>query len=143
MSEQSASDLLVELRVPARPDRLKLIRSCVAEAGDLAGLSRDCVQDLVHAADEASQNIIRHGYGHTGAGDIVLTVTKWTDRISLTLTDTAPATPPDALVPRAPTAPERGGIGTHVISACIDDIALTPGPDGCGNQLTLTKWIPE
>lgn len=143
MSHNDPQETLVELRVPARPDRLKLIRGCVSDAGDIAGVSRDCVQDLVHAADEACQNIIRHGYGDAGAGDIDLAMTRGTDRIVLTLTDTAPPAPDTALAPRAATHPERGGMGNQVISACIDDVALTRGPDGRGNQLTLTKWIPE
>jgi sigma-B regulation protein RsbU (phosphoserine phosphatase) len=143
MSAHAASESLVDLRVPARPDRLKLIRSCVADACAIAGLSRDCTQDLVHAADEACQNIIRHGYGDAADGDISLRITHAHDRVTLTLTDTAPPAPPDAIAPRTSTSPERGGLGTRVISACVDDVALTRGPDGRGNQLTLTKWIPE
>jgi len=141
MKHHVERDPLVELRVPARPDRLKLIRGCVADASEIAGLSRDGAQDLVHASDEACQNIIRHGYGDTGEGEIALTMTRETDRIVLTLTDTAPPAPDDALTPRPTASPERGGMGTRVISACVDDVTLTRGPDGRGNQLTLTKWI--
>ncbi len=139
MTGAGAGERIAELCVPALPDRLRLIRAHVQEAGALAGLSEDALTDLVRAADEACQNIIRHGYGDSAAGDIVVAVARETDAVALTLTDTAPPMPRDALIPRTAPCPERGGMGTQVICACVDGIELAHGPDGRGNRLTLTK----
>jgi anti-sigma regulatory factor (Ser/Thr protein kinase) len=139
MTGPSGGERIAELRVPARPDRLRLIRAHVQEAGALAGLSEHALSDLVCAADEACQNIIRHGYGDSAGGDIVVAIARAVDAVALTLTDTAPPMPRDVLIPRTAECPERGGMGTQVICACVDGIDLAHGPDGRGNRLTLTK----
>jgi len=139
MTAAAESERIAEMRVPARADRLKLIRAHVHEAAAMAGLSMDAAEDLVHAADETCQNIIRHGYGERGDGDITVTIERRGDAVAITFTDTAPPMPRDVLTAAVAECPERGGMGTHVIRACVDGISLAHGPDGRGNRLTLTK----
>lgn len=143
MTARDAGERIAELRVPALADRLRLIRAYVLEAALFAGLADAAADELVHAADEACQNIIRHGYGEAATGDIAVTLAHDGDAVALTLCDSAPHMPRDALVPRTAECPERGGVGTQVICACVDGIDLAHGPDGCGNRLTLTKRMPE
>ena len=141
MSVPATPAPLFELVVPARPERLRLVRTCVAEGATSADLSEEGCDDLVHAVDEACQNIIRHGYRDGGDGRIEVTLRRWSDSVVVTLSDTAAPVPPEVLRPRACDAPRRGGLGVQVIHACVDQVTVTPRPDGPGNRMTLTKRI--
>src|SRR5262249_3905285 len=63
---------LMRIRLPAKPDRLKLIRAATEQAARFVGASEAWTFDLKMAVDEACQNIIRHAYGGQGDGDIMI-----------------------------------------------------------------------
>ena len=144
-------ETVFDLAVPARPDRLKLVRACMAEGARAADLPEEAATDLIHAVDEACQNIIRHGYGDPAdpaepEGEIGVTFVRWADSVAVTLSDTAGPIPPEVLNPRASSDPAQGdlaqgGMGLPIIRACVDDLRAQPRPDGRGNRLTLTKRI--
>jgi len=141
MRDAPTPETLFDLVVPARPERLRLIRACVAEGAALADLSEEACTDLVQAVDEACQNVIRHGYRGRSDGEIGVTLVRWSDSVEATLTDSAEPIRPDALSPRAIEDAGQGGLGVHVIRACVDRVKVTPRPAGRGNRMTLTKRI--
>lgn len=141
MSGPCASWLLCELGVPANADRLKLVRTCVAEAAALGGARQDAIADLVHAADEACQNIIRHAYKGRTDGWIDLRMHRDRDLIRIELLDGAPPVSSEVLEAPQHFQPAQGGMGNVVIRACVEDVSLEPRADGQGNCLTLRKRI--
>ena len=51
-----------ELRLPAQPAYLVLVRACVREIAKLAGCDDIIAENLMIAVNEACMNVIQHGY---------------------------------------------------------------------------------
>lgn len=133
--------LLAVLTVPARADRLRLIRHAVSMATIDCGLSETAAGDLILAVDEACQNIIRHAYGGDTSEKIVATVSREGDNIVVLLRDFAPTVDTERIRPRDLSNLRPGGLGTHFIRECLDDVRFLPSPPGGGNLLRLEKKI--
>lgn len=132
---------LVEIRVTARPDRLRLVRAMVGEAARSSGCSARCVHDMVIAVDEACQNVIRHAYGGDPHGEIWLEIRRDGDRMSFNLVDFADPVDVDKVKPRDLGDLRPGGLGTHFIMECMDEAGFGTPPDGAGNRLWMVKRI--
>ncbi|KAF0113815.1 MAG: sigma-B regulation protein RsbU (phosphoserine phosphatase) [Rhodospirillaceae bacterium] len=138
---ENSTPPLFNLRVPARADRLKLIRSIVCDAALLCGCSDACAQDLMLAVDEACQNIIRHAYQGEDKGDIVVEMFHVADHIDVFLCDSAPTVNPATIHPRDLDDIRPGGLGTHIINSVMEGVTFQPLPSGAGNLLRMSKRI--
>lgn len=137
--EDMSEDMIVELRFPARPDRMTLVRSTVRNAASYAGLDPTSIQELVLAVGEACQNVMQHGYGDVATGDILLTLSRSDDGIVVRIADFAPAVDPTKIKPRDLSDVRPGGLGVHFIEELMDSAEFRPNPDGIGNVLEMTK----
>ncbi|MGB0669876.1 MAG: ATP-binding SpoIIE family protein phosphatase [Rhodospirillales bacterium] len=136
-----AAERIAYLEVPARPDRLKIIRSVVQGAGRAAGADDDEIQDITLAVDEACQNIIRHAYGGPCDEPIEIELRQADDRLIIRLHDQAPPIDVTKVKPRDIEDIRPGGLGTHLIREVMDEVDfLSPPPQG-GNLLRLVKRI--
>lgn len=132
-------DVIVEIRFPARPDRMTLVRSTVRNAASYGGLDPTSIQELVLAVGEACQNVMQHGYGDLETGDILLTLARMEDGIVVRVADFAPAVDPAKIKPRDLSDVRPGGLGVHFIEELMDSAEFRPNPDGIGNVLEMTK----
>ena len=126
-------------------DRLASVRAFVRETATQLGASRRSVEDLVQAVDEASCNIMIHGY-RGASGPIEIDVERRGDAIEIRLLDrarpydpTAGATPDPAVPPR-PVRKGGMGVGVHLLRTMMDEVHHAARPDG-GNELTLVRSI--
>jgi sigma-B regulation protein RsbU (phosphoserine phosphatase) len=133
--------LVLSLRFPARPDRLRGVRDALRERIRAEGCSEEATCDVVLAVDEACQNIIRHAYGHDPEGTIVLEVERRGQDLVFWLRDFAPEIDIDKVRPRELDDVRPGGLGTHFIRECMDRADFVPPPGGGGNLLRMTKRI--
>ncbi len=133
--------LLAEVRVPARADRLAVVRGTVHAALRAAGCDA-LADDVVLAVDEACQNVVRHAYGGDTDGDLVVRLSRAPDRLFVELRDYAPPVDPDAVCGRDPADVRPGGLGTHFIETIMDDTRFLSPPRGVGNLLRMTKRLP-
>jgi anti-sigma regulatory factor (Ser/Thr protein kinase) len=131
------------LRIPADVERVAEIRGAVREVATACGAEPDCLDDLVQAVDEATTNVIVHGYAGT-AGPIDVDVTRVGEAIVITVEDeAAPYDPttheePDLSIP--PEHRHPGGMGIHLMREALDRIEHRPRPGG-GNILTMTRRL--
>jgi anti-sigma regulatory factor (Ser/Thr protein kinase) len=135
------------MRVGSDVDRLAEVRAFVREAVRDFGGSRRAAEDLVQAVDEATCNVMVHGYG--GApGEIEIEARVRDDRIEITLKDRAaafdPTTVPDIDASKPPVSPRSGGmgVGVHLLRTMTDAVRHHVRPDG-GNELTLVHSIGD
>jgi serine/threonine-protein kinase RsbW len=135
------------MRVESDVDRLAEVRAFVRQAVTDFGGSARVANDLVQAVDEATCNVMLHGYG--GApGEIEIQAVLRDGRIEITLADRAPAfdptTAPEADVTKRPVSRRRGGmgVGIHLIRTMTDEVHHHVRPDG-GNELTLVRSIGD
>jgi serine/threonine-protein kinase RsbW len=131
------------LRVPASVDRLAEVRTFVRDSvADLGG-SKRVADDLVQAVDEATCNVMFHGYrGEPGEIDIV--AGSRDGRIEIRILDRGPAFDPTAApspnrngVPQ-PTRPGGMGLGIELMRTLTDEVHHSARPGG-GNELTLVR----
>ncbi len=134
---------ILRIRVPARPDRLKLIRAAVEQAAKFCGAPEAWTFDMTMAVDEACQNIIRHAYGgRHDAGDIVVDFVRRNDVLEVDLMDFAEPVDPTKIKSRDLSEIRPGGLGVHLIKSVCDDARFMPPPPGIGNLFKLTKRLP-
>jgi len=141
LREAFAGEPVISLRLEASAPRLRLARCCVREAALACGCSEECARDIVIAVDEACQNIIRHAYGTDPGGDILVDIRRDGDSIIFNLLDFASPVDPRRIRPRALDDLRPGGLGTHLMSACMDAVEFRPAPLGAGNWLWMKKTI--
>ena len=132
-------ELIVELRFPARPDRMTLVRSTVRGAAVFCGLDPATTQEIVLAVGEACQNVMQHAYTGLVTGDILLTILRNDDALVLRVTDFAPPIDLSKVRSRDVSEIRPGGLGVHFIEALMDSAVLRHCPDGTGNILEMTK----
>jgi len=133
------------LRVPASVDHLAEVRAFVRDSVAAFGGSKRVSDDLVQACDEATCNVILHGY-RSRPGDIDLEASARDGRIEIRILDRAPAFDATAAPKREPgavPAPTRiggMGLGIELLRTLTDEVHHSARPDG-GNELTLVRSI--
>jgi sigma-B regulation protein RsbU (phosphoserine phosphatase) len=132
---------LLEIRIPARSDRLGELRSAVRECVMAAGCSETPAADIVLAIDEACQNVIRHAYKGDPDGIIELEICREGSDLIFALRDEAPTIDASRVKPRNLDDVRPGGLGTHFIRKLMDRVDFIPPPRGAGNLLRMVKRI--
>src|SRR3989304_9986512 len=82
----------------------------VGEAADEAGFDERTRYACQLAVGEACENIIKHGYGGEGRGNILVTTESSAGEISVELRDTAPPFTPAGKPPNLDLAPENPSV---------------------------------
>jgi serine/threonine-protein kinase RsbW len=135
------------LRVESDVNRLAEVRAFVREAVADFGGSKAVADDLVQAVDEATCNVMLHGYGGE-PGEVEIEAVLRDGRIEILLADRAPAFDPTAApgvdTSRPPVSQRPGGmgVGIHLLRTMTDEVRHHVRPDG-GNELTLVRSIDD
>ncbi|MBL26372.1 MAG: serine/threonine protein phosphatase [Rhodospirillaceae bacterium] len=140
MSEMPQAERLLELTIPARPDRLRFVRHAMRDAAELCGSSGRTAEDIVIAVNEACMNIIQHGYAGRD-GTIIVTVDRHDDQLDIRLTDFCAKVDPAKLKSRDLDDIRPGGLGIHLIGETMDETRFLTPPPGAGNVLQMIKKI--
>lgn len=136
------------LRVGNDANRLADVRAFVRESvSDLGGSPRTA-DDLVQAVDEATCNVMVHGYGGR-PGEIDIEAARIGDAIQIRILDRSTPFDPTAAAPRAnpanPPVPRRSGgmgVGIELLRTMTDAVRHHVRPDG-GNELILVRSIDD
>ena len=139
--EEEGGATIARLLVPSIPSRLRIVRQMVAEAVSLTGAPLNEVRDIVLVVDEALQNVIRHGYGGNGDGEIEVTIGTLGNDLILDVRDWAPTVDPVTVKPRDLNDIRPGGLGTHIIREIMDETKFMDPPKDGGNHLRMVKEI--
>lgn len=132
---------LLEMRIPAKPERLGLVRAVVKRAAKGSGCGDNLGEQLVIAVNEACMNVIQHAYGNNGTGDIVLEIFHNGAQIRFRLVDFAAPVDLDKVKSRDLEDVRPGGLGVHFISEIMDEVRMGHLEDGTGNFLEMKKFI--
>ena len=133
------------INVPATVDELAKVRAFVRDSVAGFGGSKRVADDLVQAVDEATCNVMLHGY-RGKAGDVEIEAALKDRKIEIRILDrgptfdptTAPVPAPGAIP--APTRPGGMGVGIQLLRTLTDEEHHSARPDG-GNELTLVRSI--
>lgn len=124
-------------------ESLPAFREFIEETCNEAGVDNDAIWALKLSVDEASTNIITHGYEGLDPGPIILTCLCEPNRVTVTITDFGHSFEPD----RAPEPDieaglekrEPGGFGLFLIYQTMDEVDYQATEDG--NTLILVKRL--
>ncbi len=132
---------VVEIRLPALPEHLPVVRATVGSAARLVGCSEPVSRAVVLAVNEACMNVIQHGYCCDPTGEIILQILNNGSHILFRLRDFAPVACPERVRPRSLEELRPGGLGTHFIREIMDEFAFRAAEDGTGNVWVMSKAI--
>jgi anti-sigma regulatory factor (Ser/Thr protein kinase) len=122
---------------------LPALATFLAGACAQANADADAASAIRLATEEVFSNILQHGYGNQ-PGPVTIRVDAAPERITVTLTDMAPAFDPGSVAtPGLDTGwAERGigGLGWHLVHQVMDEVRREPGAQG-GNVYTLVKKL--
>ena len=115
--------------------------------GRASAARRGVADDLVQAVDEATCNVMLHGYGGSRARSRSRRALR-DGRIEIRLLDRAPPFDPtaapaqDTSTPPVSKRPGGMGVGIHLLRTMTDEVRHHVRPDG-GNELTLVRSIDD
>ena len=135
------AEKLFEIRFPAMPERLCLVRALVKRTAEVVGCSEDLGEKLVIAVNEACMNVIQHAYKGNDSGEIILQILNNKSQIIFRLMDFAEPIDLDSVKPRRLDEVRPGGLGVHFIREIMDDCEMGHLEKGTGNYLEMRKKI--
>jgi sigma-B regulation protein RsbU (phosphoserine phosphatase) len=136
-----SEERLFEIRFPAIPDRLQMVRASVKRAAETVGCDDVLANRLVLAVDEACINIIQHAYKGDDSGEIVLEILNNGSQIQFRLTDFADPIDLECVKPRDLDDLRPGGLGTYFIKEIMDVCEMGHLEGGKGNYCKMIKDI--
>jgi serine/threonine-protein kinase RsbW len=129
----------------ARRDQLPALLQFVEDACTEAALPEDVAFAVKLATEEASTNVVLHGYRGLPPGPIAISIERDPGQVVVTIEDRgAPFHPEDVPAPALRASVEErplGGLGWHLIKSVMDEVHHHHD-DTTGNTLTLVKRIP-
>jgi len=131
----------VILDVPAEPAAMFMVRALVGKISEKIGFEALESDKLVLAVDEACTNVIRHAYGNSGDGRIVITFTLRLDYFEITIRDFGSGADPETFKGRDLDQIRPGGLGLHFIKSAVDKVEYAIPPGG-GMLLKMIKFMP-
>jgi serine/threonine-protein kinase RsbW len=132
------------LVVKSRTENLALIRDFISSNASKAGFSKDEIDDMILAVDEACTNVIKHAYKYSPDGDITIEIKFDKSVFTITIEDNGISFNPD-VVP-APDLQKYyrehrvGGLGMYLMKTLMDDVRYDSLP-GKYNRVSLIKKL--
>jgi anti-sigma regulatory factor (Ser/Thr protein kinase) len=132
-----------QITLAAELETLGKFRGFIDEFCLLSGIADDTCHDLKLAVDEASTNVVTHGYAGMNPGSIMLALEIEAELVRVELTDFGhsfePAEPEAPDPEAALRDPASGGLGLYFIYQTMDEIRYRSGEEG--NVLTFIKIL--
>jgi len=133
-----------ELIVKSRTENLSLIRDFISTKASKAGLSKEDIENIMLAVDEACTNIIKHAYSSYPDGEIVINLESNSDKILINIIDHGitfnPDSVPDPDLQKYYKNGRVGGLGMYLMKTLMDDVKYISVP-GEYNKVVLSKKI--
>ncbi len=130
-----------KLTVPGRYDRLAEICAFVAQAAVEAGLDEATSGRCQLAVDEACTNVIEHGYGGEGKGNIEIVCAPRPGELTITIRDQGrefdPTQAPDPKLDISVEDMGIGGLGIYFMRQVMDSVSFSRS--GSTNTLVMVK----
>lgn len=127
---------------PGRFESLVKISEFVARSVEAAGFDDPTAYCVLLAVEEACSNIINHGYGGEGKGDIKCSCEVTDDELIITLRDWSETSCPTSVPEPDFAVPLENlklkGAGLILINKIMDEVHFESAPDN-GNVLVMVK----
>ena len=141
---QSPPDRPIRMTIFSSPSHLAVVRGAVDGLCRSVGFDDDCVMRVVMSVDEALCNVIRHAYDNAEDQpiDVELAWARPADGVRISIRDHGRHVVPERLSPPARDELRPGGLGLHIMTACMDQVEYSPA-EGGGTVLTMLKRLEQ
>jgi anti-sigma regulatory factor (Ser/Thr protein kinase) len=133
-----------QFRVKSAVPQLEKVRKWAAYIARGLGFDDRAVFEVELSIYEACANVIEHAYGNNPHKYIDLRMAVELDRLIVTIRDQGGTFEPSSLkeknIARIIETEQDGGLGMHIIEACMDEILYRR--QGGENILELVKYLP-
>ncbi len=130
-----------EIRFTSRSAQLHRVRGEIRSACEQYRCSRECIDHIVIAVNEACTNVIEHAYGKECDAEIVLKIFKDGTALVFHLIDHARPSDRDCVRPQAIDLSRPGGLGVLLINEVMDKVRFLECAHADGNVLEMRKTI--
>ena len=133
-----------KLEIMSRTENLAHIREFINSAAAEIGLSKETIDNIILAVDEACTNIIKHAYKYFPDGKIILNLKTDKKTFTIEIIDYGKSFDP-GLIPNPDLLKyydekRVGGLGMYLMKKLMDEVKYTSIP-GKFNQVSLSKNI--
>lgn len=135
---------LIEMKVPAKPEYVGVIRLTVSGIANRIGYTYDEIEDIKIAVAEACTNVVEHAYEQEGLMTVSFHV--YSNRLEVIISDSGQSFnmeqlrdklgPIDADKPVSEL--KEGGLGLFLINSLMDKVEIT---EDNGVILVMTKFL--
>ena len=143
MTEQGFPQAEIHMKIISTPAHLRVVRSALERICEMMAFREDERGGIVLSLDEALSNIIKHAYH--GADDRPIEITfrpgagEAGVELAIEVRDWGDPAPPETIKSRDLDDVRPGGLGVHIMTSCMDEVAYAPAPPGEGTVLTMLK----
>ena len=132
------------ISIPSRAEYVRVVRLALLGVASRMPFSYDDVEDIKLAVAEACNNAIVH------AGDsdalVKVTLTPYSDRLEIEVTDSGRVPPPGLIAPRNKAATRNeelreSGLGLFLMQTLMDEVGHETGADS-DTKVRLVKYLP-
>ncbi|PRO65893.1 anti-sigma B factor RsbW [Alkalicoccus urumqiensis] len=140
------SSEVIEMKVPARPEYVGVVRLTVSGVANRLGYSYDDIEDIKIAIAEACTNVVNHAYAQDSEDNTMhVAFTVHEDHLELMVADHGGAVDVDTLKNRGPVSKDEpvedlkeGGLGLFLIETLMDEVTIQ---GEAGVIITMTKFL--
>lgn len=132
-------DKVTTIRFQSQPKELCELRKNAREAIQPLGFSKETVDFLIIAINEACMNVMQHAYCDQQDCEIILEIFNSSTEATFRLTDFAPPVDQNKIQSRDLDEIKPGGLGVHIINEIMDQVEYRHDPQGTGNILIMIK----
>lgn len=133
-----------KLKIKSRTDNLSTIRDFVSTSATEAGVIPDFIENIILAVDEACTNIIKHAYGSSPDGELIIKVKSTPSKFTVVITDYGNSFEPERIpepdLQKYYRQRRVGGLGMYLMKTLMDDVKYVSVP-GKHNEVLLTKKL--
>lgn len=133
-----------KIKIKSSTDHLSQVRDFTKSMASESGFSDDAVGKIVLAVDEACTNIIKHAYGYSPEGEIMISVNFEKNKLTITLRDSGShfnsSKVPEPDIKEYAKQRKVGGLGMFLMKKLMDEVVYQNLEDD-SNQVVMVKYL--
>lgn len=138
----------VEMKVPAKPEYVGIVRLTISGIASRMGFSYEVIEDIKIATSEAVTNAVQHAYKANEGGEVNVGFSLFDNRLEVKVSDSGKSF--DMKRTREETGPytenenenvefmREGGLGLYLIESLMDEVNVQLNP---GVSVFMAKYL--
>lgn len=132
----------VKINMPAVNEYLQSIRSFISNLPPVKKMNSQEQYNLLLAVEEAVENVIKHAYDQSSAGDMEIDISTDDEKIAIIISDRGKGfVPKEKLNWDQLTELKVGGLGIYIIEKLMDKVNYQIDKEKGGTKIKMIKYF--